>query len=83
MYLEELIDVVLVAKLCTALLKMLNPVETRVLDLWRKTLLYSTTLYVSHKCREPGVFNLKRFISNIVVVILAAYKLTRDFHPLK
>jgi hypothetical protein len=50
MYLEELMDVVVVVKLSTALLKMLNPVETRVLDLWRKTLLYSTMLYVSHKC---------------------------------
>jgi hypothetical protein len=33
MYLEELIDVVAVMKLTTALLKILNPVETHVLDL--------------------------------------------------
>jgi hypothetical protein len=32
-YLEELANMVLVMKLSTALLKMLNPVETRVLDL--------------------------------------------------
>jgi hypothetical protein len=50
MYLEKLIDFVAVAKLSATLLKMLNPVETCVPDLWRKTILYSTTLYVCHKC---------------------------------
>jgi hypothetical protein len=49
-YLEELIDIVVVLKLGTTLLKMLNPVETCILDLWRKALLYSTTLYISYKC---------------------------------
>ena len=50
MYLEELIDLIVVVKLSTALLEMLNPVETCVFGLWRKTLLYSATLYVSYKC---------------------------------
>jgi hypothetical protein len=49
MYLEELIDLVVVSKLGTTLLKMLNPVETCVPDLWRKTLLNLTTFYISHK----------------------------------
>jgi hypothetical protein len=49
MYLEELMDLVVVVKQSTTLLKMLNPVEACILDLWRKTLLYSTILYVSHK----------------------------------
>jgi hypothetical protein len=39
MYLEKLIDFVVVAKLSTTLLKMLNLVETCVPDLWRKTML--------------------------------------------
>jgi hypothetical protein len=50
MYLEKLMDVIIILKLSTALLKMQDPVETRVPDLWRKTQLYSTTLYASHKC---------------------------------
>lgn len=41
-----------VAKLCTALLKMLDPVGTCVFDLRRKTLLYATTLYVSQVYQE-------------------------------
>ena len=49
MLLQELIDLVVVVKLSTTLLKMLNPVETCVPDLWRKTLLYPIALYVSHK----------------------------------
>jgi hypothetical protein len=49
-YLEELIDLVVVVKLSTALPKTLNLEETGILDLRRKTLLYSTTLYVSYKC---------------------------------
>ena len=43
-------DVVIAVKPSAALKKMLNPVETRILDLWRKTLFYSTAFYVSHKC---------------------------------
>ena len=50
MYLEESMDVVIVAKLYAAFLEMLNPVKTCVSDLWRKTSLYSTALYISHKC---------------------------------
>jgi hypothetical protein len=50
MHFEELMDFVIIARLNITLLKMLNPVEACVPDLWRKTLLYSTTLYVSHKC---------------------------------
>jgi hypothetical protein len=50
MYLEELMDLVFVTKLSITLLTMLNPVETCVPDLWRKTLLYLTILYISDKC---------------------------------
>jgi len=38
-----------VMKLSTALLQMLNLVETYVLNIQRKTLLHSNSLYVSHK----------------------------------
>jgi hypothetical protein len=50
MYLEELVDLVIVAKLSITLLEMLNLVETCVPDLWKKTLLDLTTLYISNKC---------------------------------
>ncbi len=50
MLFEELMDFVIVAKLNITVLKMLNPVETCVPDLWRKKLLDSTTLYARHKC---------------------------------
>jgi hypothetical protein len=43
-------DLVVVVKLSITLLKMLNPVEICILNLWRKTMLYLTTLYVGHKC---------------------------------
>lgn len=43
-------DFVVIVKLSITLLEMLNPVETCVPDLWRKTLLYSSTLYISHEC---------------------------------
>ena len=43
-------DLVVIVKLSITLLEMLNPVETCVPDLWRKTLLYLTTLYVNYKC---------------------------------
>jgi hypothetical protein len=55
-YLEELMDLVIVVKLSITLLKMLNPVKTCVLDLCRKILLYSTTLYVSDKCTRGLMF---------------------------
>jgi hypothetical protein len=42
------VDLVLVAKLSITLLEMLDPVKTCVLNFWRETFLYSTTLYVSY-----------------------------------
>jgi len=42
-------DIIVVVKLSVALLKMLNPVETRILDLWRNALSHSTTVNISHK----------------------------------
>ena len=50
MLLQELMYLVVIVKLSITLLEMLNPVETCVPDVWRKTLLYATTLYVSDKC---------------------------------
>jgi hypothetical protein len=47
MYLEELVNLVVVVKLSLTLLEMLNLVETCVVNLWRKTLLYSTIIYAS------------------------------------
>ena len=49
MLLEELIHLVVVVKLSATLLKMLDPVETCILNLRRKTALNSTTLDVSYK----------------------------------
>jgi hypothetical protein len=49
MNLKELMDFVVVVKLSTTLLKMLNPVETCVLDPWRKILLYYTRASISNK----------------------------------
>jgi hypothetical protein len=49
MNLEELMDFVVVAKLSTTLLKMLDPVETRVLNLRRKTLLHLTAVNIGYK----------------------------------
>ena len=48
-YLQELIYLVIVAKLSAALTKILNPVEAYILDLRRKTILNSTTLNVGYK----------------------------------
>jgi len=50
MYLEELIDLVVVAKLSITFLEMLNLVETCVPNLRKKTLLYFSTLYINNKC---------------------------------
>jgi hypothetical protein len=47
MLLQELVYLVVIAKLSVAFLKMLDPVETCILDFWWKTLLHSTTLNVS------------------------------------
>lgn len=50
MFLEELIHLIVIVKRSITLLKVLNPIETCILDLWRETLPYSTTLYISHMC---------------------------------
>jgi len=49
MNLQELIGLIIVVELFTTLLKMLNLVETSVLDFWGQTLLYSTACYISNK----------------------------------
>lgn len=62
MYLEELIDLVAVTKLSITLLEMLNLVETCVVNLWDKTLLWAV-LYSSHKLARSLLFaniSLKR-----------------------
>ena len=51
-YLEELMNLVVVRKLSAALLKMLDPVEARILEFKRKTVLNSTALNVGYK--RPG-----------------------------
>jgi hypothetical protein len=43
------VGLVIVIKLSTTLLKMLNPVEICILNLWRKALLHLTALYISRK----------------------------------
>ena len=43
-------DSVVITKPGTTLLKMLDPVETCILNLRRKTLLHLTVLDISHKC---------------------------------
>ena len=47
MLLQELMYLAIVAKLSTTLMKMLSPVETCILKLWRKASRYSITVYVS------------------------------------
>jgi hypothetical protein len=47
--LQEPIDLVVVMELFTTLLKMLDLVETCVLNLRRKKLLHLTTVNISHK----------------------------------
>ena len=49
MLLQELMHLIVVAKLSAALVKMLNPVETCILKLWWKTAFDSTAVYVSHE----------------------------------
>ncbi len=49
MLLQELMHFVVVVKLRTALLKMLDPAVTRILKLWWETALDSTTLNVGCK----------------------------------
>jgi hypothetical protein len=49
MFPEELMNLVVIVKLSTSLLKMLNPIETGVLDLERKKLINEVFRYVNHK----------------------------------
>ena len=49
MYLEELIDLVVIVKLSTAISEMLNPVQTCIFDLWGKKLLKPAVLYTRNK----------------------------------
>lgn len=49
MLLQELMHLLIVVKLSTALLKMLDPVETCVLNLRRKTALNSTAIDIGYK----------------------------------
>jgi len=74
--LQELIYLVIVLKLSTALLKMLNPVETGILNLRRKTSLYLAAFNVSHErsgrptlqmssLREVGMPELRRVAAGL------------------
>jgi hypothetical protein len=47
MQLEELMDLVVVIKLSATLVEVLDPVQTCILDLQWKTLLYSNAFYIS------------------------------------
>ena len=49
MLLQKLMDVIVAVEPFTTLLKMLDPVETCVLDLRRKPFIYSTALYTSQE----------------------------------
>jgi hypothetical protein len=49
MLLQDLMDLVVVTELSTTISKMLSPVETCILNLWRKTFLYLTAFYVSRE----------------------------------
>jgi hypothetical protein len=49
MYLEKLMDLVVIGKLSITFLKMLNPVEACIPNLRRKALLYSSARDISHK----------------------------------
>ena len=42
-------DLVVVVKLSSTLLKMLDPIEACVLNLWRKILLHLTIVNIGHK----------------------------------
>jgi hypothetical protein len=46
-------DFVVIAKLNTTFLEMLDPIEARILNLWWKILLHSTILNVSHERPWP------------------------------
>jgi len=49
MLLQELMHLIVVMESSTAFLKMLNPVETCILNFWRKTLFYLTALHFGYK----------------------------------
>jgi hypothetical protein len=49
MYLEELMDLVVIVKLSVTLLEMLNPVKTCILNFRRKNTLNSTALAIAYK----------------------------------
>jgi hypothetical protein len=49
MRLQELMDLVVVVKLSTTLLNVLDPVKTCILSFRRKTLLHSATLHLVYK----------------------------------
>ena len=49
LHLQELVDLVVVMELVTTILKMEHLVETCILSLRRKTLLYPTALHVDYK----------------------------------
>jgi len=57
MLLQELMYLIVVAKLRSTLLEMPNLVETCILNLRRKTLLYSTARNVGYK--KPGASRLQ------------------------
>jgi hypothetical protein len=50
MNLQELMDLVVVVELFITLLKMLDPVETCILNLRRNALLHSTARYIINEC---------------------------------
>jgi hypothetical protein len=50
MLLQEFMHLVVIAMLSAAFPKMLDPVETCVLNLWRQALLHSTALDLGYKC---------------------------------
>src|SRR5271155_4729245 len=47
MFLQELMNLVVVTKLSTTSLKVLDPVEACILNVWTKMFLYLTAFYVS------------------------------------
>src|SRR6266480_5524332 len=50
MLLQEFVYFVIIVKLSTTLLKMVNPVETCILEIWRETLVYLAAVHVGCKC---------------------------------
>ena len=52
MLLQELVHLVIVARLGAAFLEMLDPVQTCILQLWGKATLYLDSLYVD--CKHAG-----------------------------